>query len=110
MNIDLLLKFGWVFCVGFIECFCSTLNTKFVVRNKRILSFITSFINILIWAYVVALTVENIKNFSVIAVYGIGFGIGVIVAIQFDKYLDRIATFKGLRIKKKKKRARARKK
>jgi uncharacterized protein YebE (UPF0316 family) len=108
MNIDLLLKFGWVFLVGFIECFCSTLNTKFVVRNNRLLSFLTAFLNILIWAYVVALTVENIKNFSIIVIYAIGFGIGVLFAIQFDKYLDKIAKFKGLKLKKKK-RVKARK-
>ena len=107
---NIIYKFLCVFFLGLIECFCLALNTKFVVRNKRILSFITSFINIMIWAYIVTMTVENMGNFFIIATYGIGFGIGDVLAIQFDKYLDIIVKLKGLKFKKRKKTKRERKK
>ena len=99
------------FIVGIIECFGVSLNTKLVQRNKYFPSFLTSFVNIVIWAYVISAIIENIdKGPYIVILYALGYGIGDVLGIKFDNYLEKLAKLKGLKIRKKKRCIRKRKK
>jgi uncharacterized protein YebE (UPF0316 family) len=90
--------------LGVVECFGTTLNTKFVQRDKKLPSFITSFINILVWAFVLSTLIESMgKSWDLIIVYGLGYASGDVLGIMFENYLEKLAKLKGFWLKKKKK-------
>jgi uncharacterized protein YebE (UPF0316 family) len=69
------------------------------------LCWIISFINILIWFYVISKLIENLHNIWIILIYAIGFASGDLLAIQFDKKLELLAKMRGVKYRKKKKRS-----
>lgn len=103
------IQFVELFFVGIIECFLSALHTKFLQKSKKLFCFIVSFLNILIWWYVLRIMVENLTNIYMIIVYGIGYASGNICALLFDGYLDKLAKIKGFKIKKRKRKLRLKK-
>lgn len=93
-----------IFLVGILECFLLSLNAKFLQRGKRMRCFITSFINALVWFWVISLIIDNIKNGKAVLIYGLGFGIGDVLAISVDEQIDKVAKarlFKSRRLKRK---------
>jgi len=88
------------FIVGIVESFGVSLNTKFIQRNKKLYSFVISFVNILIWGYVLLGFIEGIGHY-ILFFYALGFGTGDVLAITFDNYLEKLAKIKGLSFKKK---------
>lgn len=91
-----------MFIIGAIECFLSAMNTKFLQRNKKLPCFIISYANILIWYYVLRIVIDDLTNLYIINLYALGFALGDVLALLFDNYLDKLAKFKGLKLKKKK--------
>lgn len=91
-----------MFFIGILECFGLSLNTKFLQRNKKIPSFFTSFLNILLWFIVISIAVEQLHNWTLRISYAFGFALGDILAIYFDGYLDKIAKNYNKFIKRKK--------
>jgi uncharacterized protein YebE (UPF0316 family) len=90
-----------MFGIGILECFLLALNTKLLQRNRKILCFIVSFISIYIWYYVIASLVENLHKWYIILPYAIGYASGDVCAILFDDYIETVAKFKGIKLKKK---------
>ena len=86
--------------IGFIECFGVTLNTKFIQRNKNVLAFITSYLNVLIWVYIIE-TVGKLDNRIIIHVYALAFAFATTRAIKFDNKLEKLAKMKGKKLSKK---------
>jgi high-affinity K+ transport system ATPase subunit B len=82
--------------IGFIECFLITLDTKFVQRNKKLLVFIVSVINIEIWAYIVT-SLPAMKG-GVLHLYALVYGYSATLAITFDNFLEKIAKMKGKKL------------
>jgi len=87
--------------VGLLESFLSTVNSKFRQKNKKTAAFITSFINILIWYYVISKVMENIANVKLALVYAMTYASGDVIGLIFDEYLDRLAKLAGFKLKKK---------
>ncbi|HUS51198.1 MAG TPA: DUF5698 domain-containing protein [Candidatus Paceibacterota bacterium] len=98
-----MIKYIIIAIVGIIEAFGSTLNSKFRQKTKKLFSFITAYINILVWYYIFRSVYENIDNFPLIIVYATFYSLGDILGLCFDEYLEKVARFKGLKIFKKKK-------
>ncbi len=88
--------------IGIIECFFLSLNTKFLQRSKKLPCFIVSFINVLLWFVVIGLAVENLKNWGMKLSYALGFATGDIFAIMIDAHLEKLAKFRGIKMKKSK--------
>jgi len=86
-----------IILVGLIEAFCSTLNSKFRQKSKRILTFVTSFINIFVWYCLLRMVIENIANINLAIVYGIAYALGDVLGLLFDTYLEKIAKFRGIK-------------
>lgn len=89
--------------VGFLECFFWSLQTKSLIRDKMINTFIFTFMSITIWIYVVSKVAENINNIWLGLGYATGCSIGNVATIKLDRYIDKIARGKLWKKSKKKK-------
>ena len=87
--------------VGLIEAFLSTINSKFRQKSNKIPSFITSFINVIIWYYLIGKVMENINNTTLALVYAGSYASGDVLGLIFDDHLDKLAKFSGFKFKKK---------
>lgn len=92
-SLSIIIGLGWIL-LGTLECFLQSLNTKLLQRNHKIGCWIISFINILIWYYVISIIVENINALGLILLYAFGYASGDVLAILFDKYLVKLAKMK----------------
>ncbi len=79
-----------IFLVGILESFFYSFNTKTIQKNMEFLSFIVSIISVFLWYYVIVMVVENVNNFWLILAYGCANGLGDILTIRFDVYIDKI--------------------
>jgi len=59
----------------------------------QILSFFVSIICALLWYYLIMIVVENINNLCLIVAYGCGNGLGDVITIRFDAYIDKMDEF-----------------
>lgn len=98
-----------IFLIGVLEDFLLSFNTKAIQRNNLGFSFVIAFLSAVIWYYVIVMVVENINKFWLVITYACGGGIGDMITISFDKYLQsvknwplRILNFLPLKRKKKK--------
>lgn len=69
-----------LFLVGILEMIIITVWTKTVTETKVIASGIVTFINILIWYYVLERIVSDITNISLVLFYALGCAIGTVVS------------------------------
>lgn len=79
-----------IFFIGILESFFYSFNTKTIQKNMQFLSFAVSIVCALLWYYLIIMITEDIKNFWLIIAYGCGNGIGDVITIRFDKYIDKI--------------------
>lgn len=79
-----------IFLIGILESFFYSFNTKTIQKNMQFLSFLVSVVSVFLWYYVIMIVVENINNFWLILAYGCANGLGDIITIRFDRYIDRI--------------------
>ena len=80
--------------VGFLEMLTWSLQTKSLVKDRVINTFIFTFISIVIWFYIVSKVAENVNNVRLMISYAIGCSIGNCVTIKIDAYIDKIAKAK----------------
>ncbi|HLC89514.1 MAG TPA: DUF5698 domain-containing protein, partial [Patescibacteria group bacterium] len=71
--------------IGIIEMIIITAWTKVVSDTKVIASGIITFINILIWYYVLQVIVEDINNWQLVLLYALGCSLGTILTTLFFK-------------------------
>lgn len=89
MNIILLTLI--FLAVGFLEMLFWSLQTKALVKDRMVNTFIFTFISIVIWFYVVSKVAENVNNIWLMISYGIGCSLGNCLTIKIDAYIDKIA-------------------
>jgi len=98
-----MIKYLIITIIGIIEAFGSTLNSKFRQKSKKLFSFITAFVNIVIWYFIISMVIENINNAWLALVYAISYSLGDVLGLVFDEHLERVAKIKGFKIFKKRK-------
>ncbi|MFH0806087.1 MAG: hypothetical protein V1901_04380 [Patescibacteria group bacterium] len=86
--------------VGILESFISTIYSKFRQRSNYLYTAISGLIYNITWFYMLSRVIENIKNIKLIAIYIIFCMIGDLLGLKFDIYLEKLAKFKGIKIKK----------
>ncbi|MBU1868851.1 MAG: hypothetical protein KJ818_00100 [Candidatus Omnitrophica bacterium] len=79
-----------IFLIGVLEDFLLSFNTKAIQRNNLVFSFVIAFLSAIIWYYVIVMVVENINKFWLVITYACGGGIGDMITISFDNYLQRV--------------------
>jgi uncharacterized protein YebE (UPF0316 family) len=77
--------------VGFLEMLFWSLQTKALVKDRMINTFVFTFISIVIWFYVVSKVAENVNNIWLMIAYAFGCGAGNCLTIKIDAYIDKIA-------------------
>ncbi|MDD4333180.1 MAG: DUF5698 domain-containing protein [Patescibacteria group bacterium] len=78
-----------LFFVGIIEMIIVTAWTKVVADTRLIASGIITFINILIWYYVLRVVIDNIENFTVVLSYALGCSIGTMFTTYYFRSRDK---------------------
>ena len=79
-----------IFFIGVLEDFLLSLNTKAIQKNKLVFSFFIAFVSAIVWYYVIVIVVENINKFWFVIVYAFGGGVGDVITISFDKYIQKL--------------------
>ncbi len=75
-----------LFFVGILEMLIITSWTTFVTEKKIIASGAITFVNILIWYYVLERIVNNLDNFSLVLLYAGGCALGTVLGtLYFNK-------------------------
>ena len=74
-----------IFFVGIVEMIIATTWTHFVSKNMILSSGSITFINILIWYYVLEKIINNLDNVWIVLFYALGCAIGTMISIY---YLD----------------------
>ena len=74
-----------LFFIGILEMLIVTAWTKVVTKSQIIASGAITWINILIWYYVLQTIVDNISNWKLVVLYAVGCAIGTILTTSFYK-------------------------
>lgn len=69
--------------IGVVEMFIVTAWTKIVAGNQVMLSGIVTFVNVLIWFYVLEALITNINNIPLVIAYAIGCAVGTMGGTAF---------------------------
>jgi uncharacterized protein YebE (UPF0316 family) len=96
--------------VGALENFLYSINTDFRVRKSKLGVFFTSLIIGISWCYIVGTVSDNLTRFELILSYSIGFGLGDMLGIHFNSYVEKLVRKYDLKIKRFKRRKMLRKK
>ena len=78
-----------LFFVGMIEMLILTVWTKLVTGKQIALSGVITFINVLIWYYVIQSIVNNINNINLIILYAIGCALGTTLGMFYYERRDK---------------------
>ncbi len=68
------------FAIGVVEMFIVAAWTKFVSGSQVVASGVVTFVNTLVYFYVLEALLSNVHNTSVIVAYAIGCAVGTMVA------------------------------
>ena len=78
-----------LFFVGFVEMIIVTAQTKSVADSKIIMSGAVTLIHTLIWYYVLSKIVENISNWNLAILYGVGCTLGTIACTAYYQTMEK---------------------
>lgn len=78
-----------LFIIGIIEMIIISVWTKVVTDNKILTSGIITFINILIWYYVLESVVSDINNIQLILFYALGCTIGTMLTVSYYSWQEK---------------------
>lgn len=90
----------FLFLGGMVEDFIASISTTFLVQKKRIECAITSFLNIILYAYVISAVVDSADKFYLIFAYASGVVVGTLLSMEFTAYLDKLARSFSFKFKK----------
>jgi hypothetical protein len=71
--------------IGFIEMLIVTVWTKTVTKAQVIASSLITFVNVMIWFYVIQSLVQNVSNWHLAFLYGCGCALGTACATSAFK-------------------------
>ena len=80
-----------LFFIGIVEMFVVTAWTKVVADSRVMASGTITFINILIWFYVLKTIVEDLNNWQVVLLYALGCAIGTALTTLYFSYREKKA-------------------
>lgn len=83
------------FAIGVVEMFIVALWTKFVSGSQVIASGIVTFVNTVLYLYVLEALLSNVHDAPVIILYAVGSAIGTMLAAnpKFKEYLEAVWTY-----------------
>ncbi len=87
------------FVIGFVECFLTSLNSKQRQYSHKLMTFVTAFINIIIWYYILKSVMEGNLSNIVVIFYAFGWAFGDVQAIRFAHYLEKLCKKRGFKRK-----------
>lgn len=83
------IKHMILFFVGIIEMVIVTAWTKVVTKTQVLASGIVTFINILIWYYVLRVVVDDINNANLVLLYALGCALGTVICTLYYQLHER---------------------
>ena len=89
-----------LFLVGILENFLISINTDFRIQKSRWGCFTTSFVIAVTWCYIVGTVTENLTVLWLIVIYSMGYGVGDVLGLHFNKYLENIVKKYNLKLRK----------
>jgi len=78
-----------LFFIGIVEMLIIAAWTKMVVSERVLISGAISFINILVWYYVLETVVNNINNMNIVLFYAAGCATGTMLSGIISAFLKR---------------------
>lgn len=82
-----------LFVIGIIEMIIATVWTRVAVSSRVVASGLVTFINILLWYYVLTVIVEDISNTSLAITYAAGCAVGTMLVTSFSGASSRGRAF-----------------
>ncbi len=76
---------------GFLEMLTWSLQTKALIKDRMLNTFIFTALAVLIWYYVVDHIAQNISSIYLMGAYVLGCSLGNCATIKLDSYIDKIA-------------------
>lgn len=73
----------FLFFIGLIEMVIATVWTRMVSRGEMFASGFVTFVNILIWYYVLQQVVDDITNWRLIVLYAAGCAFGTVLGMRY---------------------------
>lgn len=77
-----------LFFVGILEMFIATTWTKVVTKSQIFASGFITFVNILIWYYVLETIINDINNWQIVLLYSLGCALGTVFTTLYFKYKE----------------------
>jgi len=75
-----------LFFIGLVEMVIATTWTRFVSQGKMFASSFVTFVNILIWYYVLRQIISDVNDWTVIVLYALGCALGTWIGMHlFEK-------------------------
>lgn len=96
--------------VGALENFLYSVNTDFRVRKSHLGVFCSSLLIGISWCYIVGMVSDNLTKFGLVMAYSVGFGLGDMCGLHFNKYIENLIKKYGIKMKKLRRRRTLRKK
>jgi len=78
-----------LFFIGVLEMIIITFWTKWVAETKVVASGLMTFVNIMIWYYVLQKIVDNIDNWRIALIYALGCSLGTIVSTLLITFVEK---------------------
>ena len=78
-----------LFFIGLIEMVIATTWTRFVSRGQLFASAGVTFVNILIWYYVLRQIISDVGDWTIVVLYALGCATGTLVAMHFFDRSDK---------------------
>ena len=75
-----------LFFIGLVEMVIATIWTRFVSQGKMVASSFVTFVNILIWYYVLRQIITDLNDWTNIVLYAAGCAVGTLIGMYlFEK-------------------------
>lgn len=75
-----------LFFIGLVEMIIATIWTRFVSQGKMFASAFITFVNILIWYYVLQEIISDLSDWTIIILYALGCAVGTMIGMfLFDR-------------------------
>jgi len=87
----MILFFLWFCFIGFLEMVLWALQTKALIRDRIVNTFILTYISVIIWCYAVENVASQMDKISLMQVYALGCALGATITIKFDRWLETLA-------------------
>lgn len=78
-----------LFLIGFIDMAIVTIWTRAVAKSQVVMSGVITFVNVIVWYYVLRKVVEDIGNWRLILLYALGCTLGTVASTLYFDLRDK---------------------